>query len=287
MSWLLNQLVYFKAGLLLQVNSSEIPEPEKVRSFDSPEAMVMAMVTASLFLGIYGYNYFVSVFWDRGIYPPFYRDTWRRRCDAYVHLGVIILRFEAEDIYPKLQIMQRFIVKRFPSWEFDLLESYKFAKTNLVTTESVCKWLLKKGIKQEEKSELLNVLFDIAVCDGQLGKSEYRELRLFCSKMGISVLEFDQKVTAFQDASFRTEQEKRKQEDRFAGRSADAIKRRHTQVLGLKDGFTAAELKKSYRKMVKSCHPDMVKPANPQEKELLNERFLEIQEAYEYLMRLV
>lgn len=281
------QLICYKASLLLQVNPAEIPEPEKVGAYDSPEAMVMAIATASFFIGIYSYNYFVSIFWDRAVFPPFYRDTKRRRCDAYVHLGVIILRFEAEDIYPKLQIMQRFIVKRFPSWKFDLLESYKFAKANLVTTESVCNWLIKKGVKQEERIELLNVLFDMAVCDGQLGKSEYRELRFFCSKMGISVQELDQKVTAFQDASFRAEQEKRKQEDRVTGRSADYIKRRYTQVLGLKEGFTAVELKKSYRVMVKSCHPDMIKSANAQEQELLNERFLEIQEAYEYLSKWV
>lgn len=59
------------------------------------------------------------------------------------------------------------------------------------------------------------------------------------------------------------------------------------EFLGLKAPLTEAALKKAYRKIAKSCHPDMTRHLADGEKEQLNKRFLEIQEAYEYLLKLL
>lgn len=55
------------------------------------------------------------------------------------------------------------------------------------------------------------------------------------------------------------------------------------EVLHLEIGSTKDDIKKSYRTLVKKYHPDRLIKASPLEKQIAEEEFLRIQEAYEYL----
>ncbi len=59
----------------------------------------------------------------------------------------------------------------------------------------------------------------------------------------------------------------------------------HYQTLGLRPDVTAAEIKRAYRKLVKSCHPDFDHHAQSQaDRQEKTERMMRLNEAYETLM---
>ena len=59
----------------------------------------------------------------------------------------------------------------------------------------------------------------------------------------------------------------------------------HLGVLGLKGGATESELKSAYRNLAKEYHPDKLAGMSDGIKNLAKEKFQEIQDSYEYLMK--
>jgi molecular chaperone DnaJ len=59
----------------------------------------------------------------------------------------------------------------------------------------------------------------------------------------------------------------------------------HYQVLGLSSDVTASEIKRAYRKLVKSLHPDLGHHEHSEmDRNVANERMMQLNEAYETLM---
>jgi DnaJ-class molecular chaperone len=62
-------------------------------------------------------------------------------------------------------------------------------------------------------------------------------------------------------------------------------KRRNAlKCLQLNDPITVADLKKAYRTLAKQFHPDALHDASEVEQQQAEQRFREMQEAYEYLL---
>jgi DnaJ-domain-containing protein 1 len=56
------------------------------------------------------------------------------------------------------------------------------------------------------------------------------------------------------------------------------------QVLGLRPGAEVTEIKRAFRRLVKSLHPDLHPHATPEERDLLETRFARVTEAYRTLV---
>ncbi|MBZ4415960.1 TerB family tellurite resistance protein [Myxococcus sp. RHSTA-1-4] len=114
-----------------------------------------------------------------------------------------------------------------------------------------------------ERRRLLDALFELALVDGPLQRSEREALRRAARGLGVSVV--DEQAIA-------------------ADHLGDADD--HYAVLGLTPDATDAEVKKAYRQLVAEYHPDKAAHAGREAAEQAARRFQEIRDAYEEIRRL-
>ncbi|MFO7914644.1 MAG: TerB family tellurite resistance protein [Candidatus Krumholzibacteriales bacterium] len=113
-------------------------------------------------------------------------------------------------------------------------------------------------------NSFMDVLFQVAAADGRLHPAEERALQSVKAVFNISDSEFESlKARYFDEAD------------------------KYYRVLGCAPDSSDAEIRKSYRKLVKDFHPDtIVSKGLPEEfTEFASRRFKEIQEAYEQIRK--
>lgn len=240
-----------------------------------------------IFGSFFVYNFLNNRYWERGVFPPFMLNRRVNKYEAVLNLAVNIIRHDRDSNREKIAELQRYLYSMFPDLRGNMSDSYTSALAQPVSTVSVCKWL-KPKLSLKERNTLFELLFEIAISDGKMGQREYAELLVFCRVMGLSEADLAQK-TADHKRRFAEQlyEEQRKRSETITHMNNIGQKEKHLSVFGLSDGFSEVALKKAYRVLVKSCHPDMTREVDSQEKEILNQRFLEIQEAYEYLLKIV
>ena len=114
-----------------------------------------------------------------------------------------------------------------------------------------------------ERRRLLDSLFELALVDGALQRSEREALRRAARGLGISVV--DEQAIA----------------TRHLGEGEE-----HYAVLGLEPDATDAEVKRAFRQLAAEYHPDKAAHAGRQAAEQASRRFQEVRDAYEEIRRL-
>ena len=118
-------------------------------------------------------------------------------------------------------------------------------------------------LPSDERRRLLDVLFELALVDGALQRSEREALRRAARGLGIS--EDDEQAIATLHLG-----------------DGDA----HYAVLGLTPEATDAEVKRAFRQLAAEYHPDKAAHYGKQAAEQASRRFQEVRDAYEEIRRL-
>ncbi len=197
---------------------------------------------------------------------------------AYLYLAGWMLRKNASDSKDKIQFIKSYFVREFGEFHSENQAELVNAMKHNTNIRSVSNWILHYLKEGTERTKIIDFLFEIAKVDGQIIDREFVAIVRLAELIGVRASYIEKKLKEFNDQKFRTYNE---------SRSFDRAGEKRTKALlelQLTEGYTENQLKRAYRKMAKRYHPDTQKSQSTEDKRVTNEKFLQIQEAYEYLL---
>lgn len=152
--------------------------------------------------------------------------------------------------------------KKFKDVDKDFLkERLKFRLSNPSNMEKDCQ-VLREAFNTQTRLVFLGLFFKIAVADESVPKVELDIIEKISDLMGIPKSSFSDMSLDFLPAS-------------------DKI----WHIFGLTSKATKEQLKSAYRVKCKECHPDRFANASKEEYKRAEERFKELQDMYNFLLR--
>jgi DnaJ like chaperone protein len=134
-------------------------------------------------------------------------------------------------------------------------------KKGEISAERVCTFLAQRT-RYEVRLQLLHFLFGIAQADGNISNSEIQKIREIAGYLRVPLNEFDSIKAMFVKSANNS-----------------------YKILDVQKSATDAEVKKAYREMAKKYHPDRVNTQDEAIKKGAEEKFKQVQAAYETIQK--
>lgn len=248
---------------------------------DLPTWVVALLAFGPLVIGISIYFYFTRHrrLWKKGIYPPKLKFSEDNLLEAYLSLSARMLVNTKGKRGIQVKFIDRYFNRYFPMANYDFGDSLVFSMKHPIQIPSVCAWLNSQLPKESERAQVLFFLAGIASLNGEIGSRERLFLERIRLELSISKAILEHIYSVY--ASFNAHFEERKTERPMRKtRRADLYRR----ILGIEVGANEIDLKKAYRKLAKMYHPDTIVNGTDAQKKMAEDKFLEIQNAYEFLL---
>ncbi len=136
-----------------------------------------------------------------------------------------------------------------------------FIKNNQISTRQVC-IQIRQNMTHASRLQLLHFLFGIAKSDGNVSESEVQEIKTIAGYLYISTYDFESIKAMFYSSSDSS-----------------------YKILEISKSSTDDEVKKAYRKMVKKYHPDKLRHLGEGHTKGAEEKFRQVQKAYEHIQK--
>ena len=227
-----------------------------------------------IWIGYYLFKTRNDELWMNGIFPQKMKFSRDAMMEAHICLGALLIQKEPKNVREKTFFLVNYLRKLYPHTDYDFGESLSFSYARPIQTKTVATWL-KLHLKEETKRmQVLHFLVELCSLDGMVIEQEYQILKELSQTLGLKQLQLDQVIQSFQ---FKQEQPKR------PSFSRQDLKKSAFKILELEETTDLQVIKKAYRLMVKKHHPDRFVNESKEQQAIANERFLQIQRAYELL----
>ena len=250
---------------------------------DYPTWIVALMIFCPIVIGLGLYFYYTRHrrLWRRGIYPPKLKFSQDNLLEAYLSLSARMLGNEKGKRGIQVQFIDRYFNRYFPISNYQFADSLVFSLKHPIQITSVCSWLNERIPKESERAQVLFFLSGIASLNGKIEMRERLFLERIRLELSISkeILEHIYSVYESLNAQF----EERKSKRPMRRESKIELYRK---ILGVTKSDDEKAIKKAYRKLAKLYHPDVMTDATEAQKKMAEDKFLEIQTAYEFLLEL-
>ena len=130
-----------------------------------------------------------------------------------------------------------------------------------ISTRQVC-LQIRQMMDHPSRLQLIHFLFGIAKADGIVVENEVKSIHSIANYLGISARDFDSIKAMFYNS----------RENAY-------------KILEIDKNATDSEIKKAYRRMAKKYHPDKVIHLGKEHQKGAEEKFRQVQEAYEQLQK--
>jgi len=138
---------------------------------------------------------------------------------------------------------------------------FKSISKQQISTRQVC-LQIKQMMDHPSRLQLLHFLFGIAKADSMVTETEIRQIYTISGYLGISSRDFESIKAMFYNS-----------------------KENAYKILEIPKTATVAEIKAAYRKMAKKYHPDKVIHLGKEHQKGAEEKFRQVQEAYEAIQK--
>jgi DnaJ like chaperone protein len=181
---------------------------------------------------------------------------------SFLILSAIVIKSDGIVDKRELSFVRNYFIKIYgktkAEYTFKMFNSI-FKKK--IPTTVVCKQI-RENMDHASRLQLIHFLFGVANADGRINNSEIEEIRKIAGYLYINMADFDSIKSMFVDPV------------------ANAYK-----ILELEKSASTTEIKIAYRKMVKKYHPDKVRHLGIEHQKGAEEKFKQVQKAYETIQK--
>ena len=201
---------------------------------------------------------------------PNYRTQQQRReqtTSGDFEVSLLILAsvvIKADGIQDKREldfVRQQFVVMYGKDRANKAFKLFKKVSDQTVPVRQVCKQI-QKMMDHASRLQLIHFLFGIAKADGMVTDDEVRQIYTISGYLNISSRDYNSIKAMFYNSS------------------KNAYK-----ILEINKSATVDEIKKAYRTMAKKYHPDKVEHLGDEHKKGAEDKFKQIQKAYEQIQK--
>ena len=174
-------------------------------------------------------------------------------------LSAAVMKADGKVLKAELDYVKQFFSQQFGN-QFNtrhLQVLKQFLDSNRIPLNEICNDI-KNRMPAEVRAQLVHYLFGIAKADGNVAESELKSIENIANLLGVSQQEFISLKNMF-----------------YRDVNSDY------KILGVTASASNEEVKKAYRKMAITHHPDKVASMGEEYQKGAKEKFLKIQEAYE------
>lgn len=203
----------------------------------------------------------------------------------FIQIGVHMLNINREDSALKRDYIHHYVKKHFFISSLTFRDYYVESLKLQHSTYDLEEYLKKKLKTTEKRVQVVHYLCGLAFADGIMMSNEQRFITNFCKGIGLT----SEEISAIVNVYFAKQQEKDRRQKQSSSQSKtsyysqESLKRKHSKVLDISENADLKKIKSAYRKLAKKWHPDIMINHSDAEKRYAHEKFLEIQEAYDFL----
>lgn len=196
--------------------------------------------------------------------------------ESYISLGALMIRRDLNSYGEKILYLNSYFSKNFPNTHYDFGRSFTESLKNPVRLRTISYWLKRKLPHRSQRLQVMYFLAGLSTVDGSMNKREIQLLKDMNVLLDLSPKDFESIIAMYTQKRERTYERRDEKPRQSAVQLA-------CRILGVSEFASMDEIKKAYRKLVKLHHPDRFATESTEQQEIAEERFLEIQKAYEVL----
>ena len=221
------------------------------------------------------YKYFQNRKWMKGSFPFDLDASTENLLEAYMSITAHFILLDRYRQMEKIAYLKSYFVHHFHQTPVDIHDSIQRNFHYPIQLESSVNWI-GHNFSIDSKKKLVQFLVGLCHVDLHLRQKEYEAL-----KQVTAILELE---LSFLDGAIHLYREQKKGPKKaLAVPDRLSERKRYASILGVDEHAGKKEIKHRFRELAKKHHPDRYSKDSPEQQQMAHERFLEIQQAYEYL----
>ncbi len=204
---------------------------------------------------------------------------------AYISLSAFMLKGDLSDNSTKIAYMNNYFKKEFNenyvSFNGDIHSYFKHE----IKLDSVCEWLIQHIEIDRCRFKIVSFLTGMSLTNGTIKPNDYQFLKELVNLLKLDQQEFESMIN-LRIRNNNREEESTKKRTRVRSNFSKSKSILCYQILNISSTSSIEDIKKAYRKLVMKHHPDKFDSLGHSQLRLAQEKFLKIQGAYEYVMKI-